>query len=102
MRNGIDNFSEFFANSYANEIKLLDESILFQRTYSGLIKFEILNSGPRKEVYESIAGPLMMESKDMAEVMFLTKIIGNYNINKIGNTFIFENNGWAVALERKL
>ena len=102
VRNGIDNFSEFFANSYANEIKLLDESILFQRTYSGLIKFEILNSGPRKEVYESIAGPLMMESKDMAEVMFLTKIIGNYNINKIGNTFIFENNGWAVALERKL
>ena len=101
-RNGIDNFSEFFANSYANEIKLLDESILFQRTYSGPIKFEILNSGPRQEVYNSITGPLMMESKDVAEVMFLTKIIGNYNINKIGNTFIFEHNGWAVALERKL
>jgi hypothetical protein len=36
----------------------------------------------------------------MAEVMFLTKVIGNYNITKIGSTFIFENNGWAVALER--
>jgi hypothetical protein len=36
----------------------------------------------------------------MAEVMFLTKTIGNYNINKIGNTFVFENGSWAVALKR--
>ena len=101
-RNKIDNFSEFFVNSYADEIKLLDESIMFQRAYSGTVKFEIINSGPKQEVYNSINGPMMMESKDMAEVMFLTKVIGNYNINKIGSTFIFENNGWAVALERKL
>ena len=43
----------------------------------------------------------MMESSAIAEIMFFTKFIGNYNINKIGNTFIFENNGWAVALEKK-
>jgi len=43
----------------------------------------------------------MLESKDMAEVMFLSKVIGNYNITKIKDTFIFENNGWAVALKRK-
>ena len=29
----LDNFQEFFANSYADEIKLLDESISFKRTY---------------------------------------------------------------------
>ena len=44
----------------------------------------------------------MLEGKDMAEVMFLTKTIGNYNITKIGKTFVFENRGWAVALERRL
>jgi hypothetical protein len=42
----------------------------------------------------------MLESKDMAEVMFLTKYIGNYNITKVGNKFIFENGNWAVLLER--
>ena len=64
------------------------------------VTFEIVNSGSKKEIYDSIKGPIMLESKDMAEVMFLTKLIGNYNITKLGNTFIFENNGWAVALER--
>jgi hypothetical protein len=43
----------------------------------------------------------MLEGKDMAEVMFLSKYIGNYNITKIGNTFVFESRGWAVALKRK-
>jgi hypothetical protein len=43
----------------------------------------------------------MLDHMDIAECIHLTKRIGNYNINKIGNAFIFENKGWAVALERK-
>jgi hypothetical protein len=100
-RNSMDNFQEFFKNSYADEIKLIDESISFTRPYSGTVVFDIITSGNKQEVYESVRGPIVLESKDMAEVMFLTKVIGNYNINKISNTFIFENGNWAVALERK-
>jgi hypothetical protein len=37
----------------------------------------------------------------MAEVMFLTRHIGNYNIVKINDQFIFERNNWAVCMERK-
>ena len=100
-RNTLDNFQEFFKNSYADEIKLLDESISFARPYSGTVTFDIINSGNKQNVYDSVKGPIILESKDMAEVMFLTKIIGNYNITKIKDTFIFENSGWAVALKRK-
>ena len=100
-RNVLENFTNFFSNSYVDEIQLLDESITFKRVYSGPVSFNILTSGPRQEVYESIKGPIVLEGKDMAEVMFLTKVIGNYNITKIKDTFIFENSGWAVALKRK-
>ena len=100
-RNVLENFTNFFSNSYVDEIQLLDESITFKRVYSGPVSFNILTSGPKQQVYESIKGPIVLEGKDMAEVMFLTKVIGNYNITKIGNAFIFENTNWAVALERK-
>ena len=100
-RNVLENFTNFFSNSYVDEIQLLDESITFKRVYSGPVGFDILTSGPRQQVYESVKGPIVLEGKDMAEVMFLTKVIGNYNITKIGTTFIFENSGWAVALKRK-
>ena len=100
-RHKLDNFQEFFVNSYADEIKLLDESIKFKTTYGEPVNFNVITSGPKKEVYDSIKGPLMLESRDISEILFLTKYIGNYNITKIDNKFIFENNGWAVALERK-
>jgi hypothetical protein len=100
-RNVLENFSNFFSNSYADTMSVIEESISFKRPFSGTVKFNIINSGTKESIYNSIKGPIVLESKDMAEVMFLTKVIGNYNITKIGNTFIFENNGWAVALERK-
>jgi hypothetical protein len=100
-RNHLDNFSNFFSNSYADKLNVVDESISFTRPYAGTVTFDIVNSGSKRDIYDSIKGPIILESKDMAEVMFLTKVIGNYNINKIKDTFIFENSNWAVALKRK-
>jgi hypothetical protein len=100
-RNKLDNFQEFFVNSFADEIKLLDESISFKRIYGDSVHFDIVTSGTRQEVYNATSGPIILENSGMAEVMFLSKYIGNYNITKISDTFIFENRGWAVALKRK-
>ncbi len=97
----MDNVDNFFSGSGVDDIGVVDESITFKRAYSGPVSFDILDSGPRSGVYERVTGPIMMESSSMAEVMFLTKFIGNYNINKIGDSFIFENRGWAVSLKRK-
>lgn len=96
----LENFSGFFSNSYAEEITVVQESITFKKTCKEPMSFTIVNCGAKHEVYDTVKGPIMLESKDMAEVMFLTKSIGNYNITKIGNSFIFENSGYAVVLEK--
>ena len=98
--NSMDNYSNFFAHSSADSINALDENLKFTKLRADPLSFRIINSGLKEDVYASIKGPILIESKDIAEVMFYTKYIGNYNINKIGNTFIFENKGWAVAMER--
>ena len=100
-RRKLDNFSNFFTNSYADELDVVNESISFKRAYGDTVEFDIITSGTRKEVYEATKGPIILENASMAEVMFLSKYIGNYNITKISDTFIFENSGWAVALKRK-
>ena len=99
-RTGLNNFSEFFAKSYADKVTVLDEAITFRRSINQPVTFSISASGTKQDVYNNIQGPVMLEGKDISEVLFLTKTIGNYNITKISNKFIFENNGWAVALER--
>jgi len=100
-KNSVDNYDNFFSNSTSDEIEVVNESITFKKIWSDPISFNIIKSGSKQSVYDYITGPILLESKDIAEVMFFTKYIGNYNINKIGNTFIFENSGWAVALEKK-
>ena len=99
-RTGLNNFSEFFAKSYADKVTVLDEAITFRRSINQPVTFSISASGTKQDVYNNIQGPIMLEGKDISEVLFLTKTIGNYNITKISNKFIFEHNGWAVALER--
>ena len=101
QQNMLENFSNFFSNSYVDEIKVVDESISFKKIWTNPVTFNILTSGSKKEVYNATKGPIMLESRDISEVMFFTKYIGNYNITKIGNTFIFEHKDWAVALEKK-
>lgn len=95
-----DNYLGFFSKSSVNDINVVNETITFTKQYASPLSFKIINSAPKEELYNSIPGPLMMESADIAEVLFFTKYIGDFNITKIGNTFIFENNGWGVALEK--
>ena len=100
-RHSLDNFSNFFSNSYSDDVSVTNESITFKRIWTDPLSFEIITSGPKQTVYNAIRGPIMLEGSAIAEVMYFTKCIGNYNITKVGNTFIFENSGWAVALEKK-
>ena len=97
----MEHFTSFFKQSFVDDISVLEESITFKNCWGEPLSFNIITSGPKKTVYEQIPGPIMLESKDVSEVLFFTKTIGNYNITKIGNAYIFENSGWAVALEKK-
>ena len=98
--NTLNNFSNFFNRSYIESISVDDEDLIFQKMYSEPLRLRIKSFGTTEKIYESASGRIMLESKSMAEVMYLTKYIGNYNITKIGSEFVFENNGYAVLLEK--
>jgi hypothetical protein len=41
-----------------------------------------------------------MDSDSMAEVFWLTKVLGDYNITKYGDKFAFENQGQTYFIQR--
>jgi hypothetical protein len=96
----MNNFSNFFNKSYLESIAVDDDDIIFRRKYSDPLRMRITSSGPRHNVYENLKGPMMIEGRDIAEILYMTKYLGNYNISKIGNSFVFENEGYAVVLEK--
>lgn len=98
--NQMDSYEEFFNNSLLESVKMSGNVIEFKKIYAEPLKFKYLTSGKTKEVLESVEDKIAVSYGDMAEIMFLTKYIGNYNITKLGNKFMFENKGHAIILEK--
>jgi hypothetical protein len=97
----MNNFSNFFNRSYLESIDVDSDNITFHKKYAEPLRMKIRSFGPKNEMYNQTPGRIMLEGKDVAEVIFLTKFLGNYNITKVGGSFILENEGYAVVLEKK-
>jgi len=100
QENRLNNFSNFFGRSYLESINVSDDDIIFQKMYAEPLRMRIKDSGLKENVYANLPGKLMIESKDMAEILYLTKYVGNFNITKLNNMFVFENENFAVVLEK--
>jgi hypothetical protein len=98
--NSLNNFSNFFNRSYVESISVDDEDIIFHKMFADPLKMKIKNFGLKQDVYESTPGNIMLEHKHMAEILYITKYLGNYNVTKINNTFVLENENYALALEK--
>ena len=100
QENVMNNFSNFFGRSYLESVSVDHEDIIFQKKFSGPLRLRIKDFGAKEEIYTNIEGPIMLEGSAMSEIMYFTKYVGNYNITKVGNTFVFENGEYAVAMEQ--
>ena len=100
IRNLDSAYKNFFNKSYLEEINLTaEEDLIIKKAYADPVGFKIKNFGDSNTVLESIQDKINMN--DYAEILFLTKYIGDYNITKFGNkTLTLENRGHMLVVER--
>lgn len=96
----LENYQQFFNKSMLESVDMKNDVIEFRKIYSQPLRFKYIASGSTNKILESIEDRIAVGMNDMADVMFLTKYIGNYNITKLGNKFMFENSGHAVLMEK--
>lgn len=94
------NFKNFFNKSFIDEITLSEnEELVIKKAYADPVGFVVKDFGTTEEMLESITETINMN--DFAEIMFLTKYIGDYNVSKFGKkTLTFENQGHMLVVER--
>jgi len=92
-------YDTFFNKSMLDSIRVDDNDILeVKKIYADPLKFRVLAQGKRDSVIESLEDKINVN--EWAEVIFLSKYFGDYNITKFGNKLVFENDGQAIVLER--
>ncbi len=90
----LENYKNYFSNSYAESIELKDDVLTVKNTYAQPVSFKVMDFGKGIDIKESI------NMEDMAEVIWLTKYLGDYNINKYGKDIVLENRGYVLKLRR--
>ena len=93
------NYEEFFNKSYVDKISLIENDLIVKKIYADPVGFKVKDFGPTLDIIESIEDKINMN--DYAEILFLTKYLGDYNVTKFGNkTLTLENNGYTLVVER--
>lgn len=92
------NYRDFFNKSYLKESYMLNNVLTLKKEYAAPIQFKVVNFGPTIEIIESINESF--NPNDFAEIIFLSKYIGDYNITKYGSKLTFDNDGNTLVLER--
>jgi len=95
----VNNFKDFFNKSYVENIELFGDALLIKKAYADPLAFKIKDFSTTHNINESITEKINMN--DYAEILFLTKYLGDYNVMKFGNkTLTLENEGHTLVVER--
>lgn len=96
----MNNFKNFFNKSYLESVDLTeDEELIIKKAFADPVGFKVKDFGNSEQINESIKEKININ--DYAEILFLTKYIGDYNVTKYGNTILtLENAGHTLVLER--
>jgi len=94
----MENYKNFFNRSYVESIEMWDDVLQISKKYADPLHFRFVDCGPTQQTLDAIKESF--NADDFAEIIFLSKYVGDYNITKYGNKLTFENSGTTVVLER--
>jgi RNAse (barnase) inhibitor barstar len=94
----MENYKHFFSKSYVESIDMLDDVITISKKWADPLQFQFEDFGDKDEVLERLEESI--DVNNFAEIIFLSKYIGDYNITKFGDKLMFENQGKALVAKR--
>jgi len=95
-----DEMKEFFSKTLMDDLVLENDVITIKKPFDVEVKLRLVKEGDNNHILEDIDGPSVSEEA-MAEIFWLTKVMGDYNIGKFGdNNFVFTNGSKSMILQR--
>lgn len=95
-----ESIRQFFNKTLMDNLTLDGNIITIRKPFDRQVQLEIVKEDSTESILEGITEPITMDEKSMSEVFWLTKVLGDYSINKIGENFVFNNGSQAMLLKR--
>lgn len=92
----LSNYKNFFNRSYIEESNMRGNTLTIKKVYADQLQFEFIDF----TTSENLRIDEAFNVDAYAEILFLTKYLGDYNISKYGDKLVFENQGNALVVKR--
>lgn len=95
-----EDLKRFFDRTLMDDLRLEGDVITIYKPFGKTVSLKIKKEDQSDRILEGIEESPMLDNSAMGEIFWLTKVLGDYNINKIGDGFVFENGDRAMILQR--
>ena len=75
--------------------------ITIHKPFNKQLQLEIIKEASTESILEGTEDAFAVDEASMSEIFWLTKVLGDYNINKVGESFVFNNGSASMLLKRK-
>lgn len=96
----VESLKHFFKKTLMDDLTLDGDIITIHKPFDQKIKLKMVDENLKDKVLENTTDSITLDEKAVSEMFWLTKVLGDYNINKIGDSFVFENGDRAILLQR--
>jgi len=95
-----EGIKKFFSKTLMDDLTLDGNVITIHKLYDKKIKLEIVKEAGAENILEGIEDGFSVDEAATSEVFWLTKVLGDYSINKIGDSFVFNSGNKSMLLKR--
>ena len=95
-----ENVKQFFTKTLMDDLTLEGDIITIHKPYDNKIKLQIVKDSPTESILEGIDDGYTVDEAATSEMFWLTKVLGDYSINKVGENFVFNNGSRSMLLKR--
>lgn len=94
----VESINRFFGKTYKDEIVVEGNSVTIKKAFGVSFNFAIETFGNKKDIDKDLSETIKIDTKSTAEVLWLTKLLGEMNITKYGDSFVLENGNRAMKI----
>jgi hypothetical protein len=92
-----ESIKNFFSKTLMDDLTLDNSIITIHKPFDKKIKLKIIDEEANQSIVE---GAPSVDDHSIAEIFWLTKVLGDYNISKFGDSFLFSNDNKQLLLQR--
>jgi hypothetical protein len=96
----VEGIKRFFGKTLMDDLTLDGDVITIHKPFDKTVQLRMIKEGTTDTILEGTTDPISVDQEATSEIFWLTKVLGDYNINKVGDKFVFDNNGQSMILQR--